>query len=85
MWQNVKPVIWGTVKALRLIMKRIKELMTVVLKWFKGCHLSILDSLAPEGRAKSTSASCIEPGSGVNEKNNVPASRAAKQLNHLLR
>ena len=85
MAENVKPVIWGTVKALRLIMKRLKEVMTVVLKWFKRCHLLILDSLALEGRAKSTGASCMEPGSGVNEKNNVPASRAAKQLNHLLR
>ena len=37
-----------------------------------------LDSLAPEGRAKSTGASCMEADIGVNKKNNASATRAAK-------
>lgn len=62
---HVKPVMWGTGALLMMI--RFEEVMPVVFKYLKACHIR-LDSVASKGRAKSNGASCMEVDLGIHKK-----------------
>lgn len=65
MAEHVKPVMWGTCALLMMI--RFEEVMTVVFKYLKACHIR-LDSVASKGRAKSSGVSCMEVDLRINKK-----------------